>query len=169
MAKEKIAVFPGTFDPITLGHVDVIKRAASLFDKVHVVIGVNRQKQTLFDKDERKEMAIKCLKDIPNAEVHRHFGLIVDYAKEVGASAIIRGIRAVSDLDYEFQLAQTNRKLEEEICTVFMAPRSDYTFLNSSLVRELAYWGKDTTIYVDEYVAEKLEKRIAERYKEGRE
>lgn len=162
MRKEKIAVIPGTFDPITLGHVDVIRRAGMLFDKVHVVIGVNRNKKTIFDKDERKEMAVFSLRDIENVEVHRHSGLIVDYAKNVGASAIIRGIRAVSDLDYEFQLAQTNRKLEEDICTIFMAPRSDFAFLNSSMVRELAFWGKDTTGYVDPYVAGLLASRMDE-------
>jgi pantetheine-phosphate adenylyltransferase len=160
--KEKIAIYPGTFDPITRGHIDVIQRASKIFDKVHVVIGVNRKKKTMFDENERKAMAIEVLKHVPNIEIHRHDGLTIDYAQKIGAVAMIRGIRAVSDLDYEFQLAQINRKLDEEIATVFLAPRAEYTFLNSTLVRELAHFGKDTSFYVTEYVADKIREKVAE-------
>ncbi len=159
MIKEKVAIYPGTFDPITRGHIDVIRRASKIFDRVHVVIGVNRKKKTMFDEKERKDMAVEVLKNIPNVEIHHHSGLTIDYAQAVGAVAMIRGIRAVSDLDYEFQLAQINRKLDEDIATVFLAPRAEYTFLNSTLVRELAHFGKDTSYYVTDYVAEKLKEK----------
>lgn len=160
MAKERIAIYPGTFDPITLGHIDVIKRASKIFDKVHVVVGVNRKKKTLFDENERKDMAIESLKDVTNVEVHRHAGLTIEYAHQVGAVAMVRGIRAVTDLEFEFQMAQINRKLDEEICTLFLAPRADYTYLNSTMVRELAFFGKKTNCYVCNHVADKLEEKV---------
>lgn len=156
MKKPKIAIYPGTFDPITLGHIDVIQRACKMFDAVHVVISVNMHKKTMFSETERKDMVINSLENTSNIEVHIHRGLTLDYAQKVGAVAVIRGIRAVSDLDYEFQMAQTNRAIDENICTVFMAPRAEYTFLNSTIVRELAYFGKDTSKYVTEYVAQKM-------------
>lgn len=152
----KIAIYPGTFDPITKGHIDVIERASHLFDKLHIVIAVNSKKRTLFNQEERKKMIEKSLKHLANIEVHTHNGLIVDYAKKHNAIAMIRGIRAVSDFDYEIQLGQINRNLAPDIYTVLMAPHKDYAFLNSTMVRELAEYGADISAYVTDVVINKF-------------
>lgn len=157
----KIAIYPGSFDPITYGHIDVIERAADLFSELIVVISINSSKNTLFSLDERVEMAKESLKDLPNVKVDCHQGLTVDYARKVGAKAIIRGIRAVSDFEYEFQISLMNRKLESEVTTVFMMPHEKYTYLNSSIVRELAKFNQDTSAFVPDCVAEKLKEKFA--------
>lgn len=159
---KKIAIYPGTFDPITLGHVDVIERSCKLFDEIIVVIAINSKKITLFSEDERLEMARESLKHLDNIQVIFYRGLTVECAKEYGATAIIRGIRAVSDFEYEFQIALMNRKLEPSVHTVFLAPSEEYTYLNSSIVRELGRYGNSANGFVSEFVAKKLH----EKYKE---
>lgn len=135
------AMYPGSFDPITNGHVDVIERAASIFDRVTVVVAVNTQKTPLFTEQERFELARASLEHLPNVEVDLYHGLTVDYARRHGITTIIRGVRAISDFEHEFQMALMNRKLEPSVTTVFMMPHERYTFLNSSIVRELARFG----------------------------
>ena len=161
MKKENtIAVYPGTFDPITLGHIDIIERGANIFDKIIVVIGINSTKKNLFNEKERLEMSQKSLEHLKNIEIIVNHGLTIDVARKYNAVAIIRGIRAVSDFDYEFQIALANRKIENEIHTIFMMPDEKYTYLSSSIVRELASYGEDVSFFVNEFVAEKLKNKF---------
>lgn len=157
---ERFAIYPGSFDPITYGHIDVIERGCRLFDKVFVVVAVNSKKITLFNEDERFDMIEKTLRHLGNVEVLIHRGLTVKIANEKGAVAMIRGIRAISDFEYEFQIALMNRKLDSKVDTVFLAPSEQYTYLNSSIVRELARYGRDTSMFVPDYVAEKLKEKF---------
>ncbi|MFN3822329.1 MAG: pantetheine-phosphate adenylyltransferase, partial [bacterium] len=133
-----IALYPGTFDPITNGHLDILKRACSLFEKVIITLAVNSAKRTLFTPQERLEMIREAVKDLDNVEVMEFTGLVVDCARKVGADVIIRGLRAVSDFEYEFQMALMNRKQAPEIDTVFLMPDEKYTYLSSSIVKEIA-------------------------------
>lgn len=160
--KEKIAIYPGTFDPITNGHLDVIERASKMFDKIIVVIAINSRKTSMFSEQERLEMAQEALKHLSNVEVVFHSGLLIDYARQASAIAIIRGIRAVSDFEYEFQIALMNRKLEPDVYTLFMMPHEKYTYLNSTIVRELARYKQDASEFVPENVAEKLRSKFKE-------
>ncbi len=157
---QKTAIYPGTFDPITNGHIDVIERAAMLFDRVIVVIAINTKKVCLFTEQERLEMAKESLAHLPNVEVEIHQGLLVDYAIARCASALVRGIRAVSDFEYEFQIALMNRKLQPEINTIFMMPHEKYTYLNSSIIRELSRYKQDVSDFVPKAVAEKLKAKF---------
>lgn len=157
---ETIAIYPGTFDPITNGHVDVMQRAARMFDRVILLIAVNSNKKNVFTEDERKEMARVALLHIPNVSVDFSAGLTVDYARQVGAKAIIRGIRAVSDFEYEFQIALMNKKLYPDADTVFFAPDEKYTYLNSTIVRELARYSEDLSDFVPQNVAEELHRKF---------
>jgi pantetheine-phosphate adenylyltransferase len=157
---DRVAIYPGTFDPITKGHVDVIERASQMFDKIHVVIAINSKKVNLFDEEERLKMAQRSLEHIENVEVMTYRGLTVDCAREKNAVAIIRGIRQVTDFEYEFQIALMNRKLEPDIHTVFLLPNEKYTYLNSSIVRELGRYGQDVKEFVPPFVAEKLKERF---------
>jgi len=157
----KIAIYPGTFDPITNGHVDIIKRATLLFDKVIVAIAQNLDKKPLFSVSERKEMIQQAVRELKGVEVDVFNGLLVDYARREGAQAVIRGLRAVSDFEYEFQMALMNRKLFEELVTVFLMPNEKYTYLNSSIVKELARFGGDISSFVPPFVASKLKEKFA--------
>jgi len=159
--KNKIAIYPGTFDPITLGHIDIIKRSTKIFDKIIVVIGNNSIKQCLFNEKERLNMTIYSLKDLDNIEIVINDKLTIDIAKKYGASVIIRGLRAVSDFDYEFQIALMNRKLCLNIDTIFMLPDEKYTYLSSTIVKELAMYNEDLHPFVTDYVANKLKEKIA--------
>ena len=152
----KIAIYPGTFDPVTNGHVDVAKRAAELFDKVIVCVAVNTLKEPLFTGAERVKMIREAVKDIKNIEVEEFQGLLVDYARKKNADAIVRGLRAVSDFEYEFQMALTNRKLCSDVDTIFLMPHENYTYLNSTIVREIARFGGDVTEFVPEHVKREL-------------
>jgi pantetheine-phosphate adenylyltransferase len=155
------AMYPGTFDPITLGHEDLVRRAATLFEKVVVAIAENPgSKAPLFTTDERVAMAKSALSDIRNVEVTGYRGLTVDYARANGLRVIIRGLRAVSDFEYEFQLANMNRHLTNEVETAFLTPTEKYTFISSSLVREVAELGGD----VSEFVSPKVKKALHERF-----
>ena len=153
---EKIAIYPGSFDPITHGHIDILKRACGLFDKIIVAVARNMQKQALFDVKEREEMIEQVVLDYPQASVDSFSGLLVDYAKEKHAIAIIRGLRAVSDFEYEFQMALMNRKIDKEIATVFLMTHHQYSYLNSRIVKELVMLGGDVSCFVPQHVNEKL-------------
>ncbi len=157
---EKIAIYPGTFDPITNGHIDVIERGLKIFDRIIVVIAKNPRKQTLFSEEERLELIKESLKHLPNVDVMVTERLTVEFARNVSASAIIRGIRAVSDFEYEFQIALMNRKLCPEITTIFLMPNEKYTYLNSSIIRELAQYNADISDFVPPIVEKKLKEKF---------
>jgi pantetheine-phosphate adenylyltransferase len=156
----KIAVYPGTFDPITFGHLDVIRRASELFDRVIVTLAANSAKKTLFSLEERRHQVEQAIRDIPNTEVDECYGLVVDFAMQRGAVAIVRGVRAVSDFDYEFQMALTNRKLAGNVSTVFLMPHERYTYLNSSIVREVARHGGRVDCFVPDFIAQALLQKL---------
>lgn len=143
------AMYPGTFDPITLGHEDLVRRAARLYDKVVVAVAANTgSKEPMFNFSERIDLAEEALSDLDNVEVKGYEGLTVDFAREHGLAVIVRGLRAVSDFEYEFQLANMNRHLTNEVETVFLTPTDMYTFISSTLVREVATLGGDVTGFV---------------------
>ncbi len=154
-------IYPGTFDPITNGHVDIIERAAGLFDHVIVAIAHNIQKTPLFSIEERTQMILTATQHLSNVEVDSFGGLLVEYARRKGARAIIRGLRAVSDFEYEFQMALMNRSLAPEVVTVFLMPNERYTYLNSSIVKEVARCGGDISAFVPSFVHTKLKERFA--------
>ena len=154
--KTKIAIYPGTFDPITYGHIDIIKRTSNIFDKVFVIIGKNSMKRNLFTDKERLEMAQQATYNIENCEVIISNELTTEIAKKLKAKTIIRGIRAVSDFDYEFQIALINKKLAPDIHTLFMVPDEKYIYLSSSIVKELAMYNKNINKFVPDEVAKKL-------------
>ena len=156
----RTVIYPGSFDPFTNGHLDVVERAAKLFDRVIVAVAQNTDKQTLFTQAERKRQIATVLADLPNVEVTEFKGLLVEFAKAQKAEAIIRGLRAVSDFEFEYQLALMNRKLEEEIETIFMMPREAYTFLSSKLVKEIAQLGGDVSAFVPANVEQALQGKL---------
>ena len=155
-------LYPGTFDPITNGHIDIIRRARELFDGIVVTVAINPSKSPLFSIDERIEMIKESIKDFNNIDVDSFDGLVVDHAKQVGAVGIIRGLRAVSDFEYEFQMALMNRKLAGEIATVFLMPHEKYTYLNSSIVRNLASLKSDVSDFVPPIVSDALKEKFSE-------
>ena len=155
-------MYPGTFDPVTLGHEDLLHRAAVLFDKVVVAIAANPGKSPAFSLEERLEMAAEAFRDVPDVTVTGYSGLTVDFARSHGLRVIIRGLRAVSDFEHEFQLAATNRQLTEEVETVFLTPTERYTFVSSSLVREVAQLGGDVSTFVRPHVVEALGKKFGD-------
>jgi pantetheine-phosphate adenylyltransferase len=161
MKMAKIAIYPGTFDPITYGHIDIIKRASALFDKVIIAVAVNAHKQPVFSAEERIDMIENACKDIPRIETDQIEGLVVDYAEKKKAHAIIRGLRAVSDFEFELQMALVNRKLNETLITVFLMPHENYSYLNSSIVRELAQFGGNIKSFVPDYVRQKLIDKVS--------
>ena len=144
----RTAIYPGSFDPLTNGHLDVIERAVKLFDHVIVAVAKNESKQPLFTLEERVELVRRCVKHIPNVEVDSFDGLLVEYANQSKAQAIVRGLRAISDFEFEFQLALMNRKLNEKVETIFMMPKDTYTFLSSRIIKEIARLGGDITAFV---------------------
>ena len=156
----KTVIYPGTFDPITNGHVDIIKRAATLFDKVIVAIAQNIRKQPMFSVEERRQMIRSAVENLENIEVDSFKGLLVDYARSQRAQGIIRGLRAISDFEYEFQMALMNRRLFEDVVTIFLMPHEKYTYLNSSVVKEVARCGGDVSTFVPKLVVNKLKERI---------
>lgn len=141
-------IYPGTFDPITNGHIDIIKKARKLFDGVVVTVACNPGKTPMFSVEERVAMIEESIKEFDNVTVDSFNGLIVDHAHQVGAEGIIRGMRAMSDFEYEFQMAMMNRKLASDITTVFLIPHEKYTYLNSSIVKSLAGLGSDVSEFV---------------------
>jgi pantetheine-phosphate adenylyltransferase len=161
----RTAIYPGSFDPLTNGHLDVIERAVKLFDHVVVAVAFNESKQPLFTMDERLELVRGSVKHLPNVEVDSFDSLLVNYVEQRSAQAIIRGLRAISDFEFEFQLALMNRKLNERIETIFMMPKDTYTFLSSRIIKEIARLGGDVSAFVPENVqtalADKLKKSPA--------
>jgi pantetheine-phosphate adenylyltransferase len=155
----KTVVYPGTFDPITNGHIDIIARAARMFDNVIVALAVNSSKQTMFTEDERFDLIVEALANYDNVEVKRSDGLIVDFAEAEGAIAIVRGLRFVSDFEYELQMALMNRRMKSTISTIFLMPHEKYTYLNSSIIRELTRYGADVSHFVPKCVVEALRER----------
>ena len=137
----RLAIYPGTFDPITRGHTDIVSRSLSVFDRLVVAIAPNPRKGALLSIEERVELAKIATKGFPNVEVESFNGLLVEYVRQRGAHAIIRGLRAVSDFEHEFQMALLNRKLDEQLETVFLMPSEEYSYLTSSIVKELALFG----------------------------
>lgn len=155
----KTVIYPGTFDPVTNGHIDVIKRAIDLFDKVVVTVARNPVKSPLFTVEERLIMLRECLNSFPNVSVDSFEGLVVDHAKEVGAVGIIRGLRAVSDFEYEFQMALMNRKLDDKLRTIFLMPHEKYTYLNSTIIRNLTQFDSDVSDFVPPIVSKMLKSK----------
>lgn len=160
----KQAIYPGTFDPFTNGHLDVLERALNIFEHVDVVLAENSQKQTLFTVDERLEMVWEVVRDLPNVNVDvLHDGLLADYARQAGANAIVRGVRQVKDFEYEFQMSLLNRHLYPEVTTVFLMPNVKYTYVASTIIREVAMLGGDVSKFVHPFVLDKLSEKRAER------
>ena len=155
-------MYPGSFDPFTYGHLDILDRATNLFEKVYITIAVNTRKNAIFSPDERitlirESISIKPWSD--KVEIHQFTGLLVDYARKNQVKTLIRGVRQFSDYEYEFRMALMNRKLGEDIDTIFLMPSEHLTFVSGSLVREIAYWGGDVSHFVPANVAEALKKK----------
>ncbi len=144
----KLAICPGSFDPVTNGHLNIITRAAAMFDKVIVVVMVNGNKQPLFSSDERVDLLRRATADLPNVEIDCFGGLLADYARMHNADAIVKGLRAMSDFEYEFQMALTNRKLNPTVETVFLTTNAEFMYLSSSLVKQVAGFGGDIREFV---------------------
>jgi pantetheine-phosphate adenylyltransferase len=157
---DRKAVYPGSFDPITRGHLDVIKRACKLFDKLTVAVSVNPSKSYLFTPQERKTMINELVKDLPGVDVVISKELVVNIARNLGAGFLLRGIRTFSDYEYEFQMALTNRSLAPEIETVFVMPSEDYSFLSSSMVKQAVALGGDLSRFVPENVLSCLKRKL---------
>lgn len=158
---EKIAVVPGSFDPITNGHIDIIRRAADVFDTVYVAVLNNSAKKPLFTIEERTALIKEVTKDLPNIRIETSSGLLIDYAREKKAKAIVRGLRAVSDFEYEMQITSMNRVLDENIETFFIMSKNQYSFLSSSIVKEVAKYGGKVSELVPSLVEQALNKKFA--------
>ncbi len=156
------AIYPGSFDPVTNGHLDVIQRASRLFDDLIIAVAFNDQKHksTLFSIDERIELLTQSCENIPNARVVRLDGLLVDFAKHQNVDAIVRGLRAISDFEFEFQMALMNRKMEPALETIFMMPKEEYTYISSRIVKEIARLGGNVESFVPDWVASALAKKF---------
>ncbi len=152
------ALYPGTFDPFTNGHNDLVRRAASLFDHVIVAVAANPNKASMFPLEARVNLARRVLHDLPNIEVLGYSDLTVEFARQHKVAVVVRGLRAVSDFEFEFQLANMNRHLAREIETVFLTPKEQFTFISSTLIREIAVLGGDVHEFVDPLVAAELKK-----------
>ena len=164
MTKQRIAIYPGTFDPLTNGHAGIIRRGAEIFDTVIVAVARDNLKSPLFSLDERVDMARECFAGVAGVEVEAFSGLLVDYAKKRGATAILRGLRALSDFDYEFQMALTNKKLYPYAETVFLTPNSDNMYLSSSMVRQIARFGGDVGSFVPAAILDTVTERLRAQY-----
>ena len=154
------AVYPGTFDPITLGHEDLARRASRLFDRLIIAVADSRAKHPFFSLDERVEMAREVLKDLPNVEVTGFSGLLMKFVQDQGARVVVRGLRAVSDFEYEFQLAGMNRGMYPDVETVFLTPGEQFMFVSATIVREISVLGGDVTKFVPPFVADRLRVKI---------
>jgi pantetheine-phosphate adenylyltransferase len=155
----KIAIYPGTFDPVTYGHIDILERALKLFDKVIITIARNSAKNPLFTEEERMQLLRQVTKHYKNVEVDSFEGLLVDYVKKNKASAVVRGLRAMTDFEYELQMALMNRKLDETMETIFLMPNEQYTYLSSNVVREIARLGGDVSTFVPSVVRKALKEK----------
>ena len=155
------AIYPGSFDPITYGHLDVIERAAKVFDQLIIGVLNNYSKKSLFSVEERLEMIREVTFQYPNVEIRAFGGLLIDFTEKVNAQVIVRGIRAVSDFEYELMMAQTNKRLRDNVETVFFATSAEYSYVSSSTVRELAYFGGE----IDQFVPPSVRQRIVDKYR----
>lgn len=165
----KTALYPGSFDPLTNGHLDILQRASQLFGNVIVTVAVNNQKNAVFSGDERVELIRESIKHFEWAgriEVEQFTGLLIDFARKKNVSTLLRGIRQISDFEYEFRMALTNRRLAPEIDTVFLMPDEQLTFISATVVKEIAYWGGDLSSFVPANVAEALRKKFSDKEKE---
>lgn len=156
----RIAIYPGTFDPITNGHLDILERALKLFDRVIITVARNTSKKPMFSAEERLELIKAAVKNFDHVEIEYFDGLLVEYAHKKNASAVVRGLRAISDFEYEFQMALMNRKLDDSLETVFLMPNEKYTYLNSSIIREIARFGRDVSDLVPPVVQDALLKKV---------
>jgi len=157
---KRVAVYPGSFDPVTFGHIDLIQRTVGLFDELIVAIAQNIHKAGLFPVSERVEMIRELVKDYDNVEVDSFDGLLVDYVRKKGACCVVRGLRAFSDFEYEFQMALTNRKLNDSYETIFLMTHENYSFISSSLVKELIEFGGDISAFVPALVERRLKEKF---------
>ncbi len=155
-----VAIYPGTFDPITFGHMDILVRASGIFKKVIAVVAENSHKNPVFTAKERLSMINEAMKGVPNVEAVTYSGLVANCLKEYGATVIIRGLRALSDFDYEFQMAFTNRQINDKAETIFLMPSAKYVYLNSTMVKEIAKLGGDVNRFVPEHVVKRLLKKL---------
>lgn len=156
----RTAIYPGSFDPITIGHLDIIRRSSKIFDKVVIAILVNTRKTPCFTNEKRKEMIEKCILDLDNVEVVIKTGLTIDVAKEYNANVLIRGIRAVADYEYELQQATANMTLAADIETLFMVAKPEYSFLSSSVAKEMAYYHADLSKVLPQQIIEEVEEKF---------
>lgn len=156
----RIAVCPGSFDPITKGHLDIITRASKLFDRVIVLVSINRAKKTSFTVEERVKLIQAATEEIENVAVDANDSLLADYVAQCGACAIVKGLRAISDFDYEFQMALMNKKMVEQAETVFLTTNAEHLYLSSSLVKQIAYFGGDISDFVPACILEPIQKRL---------
>lgn len=161
-----IAVYPGSFDPVTIGHLDIIHRAAAIFDRVCVVVMINPHKTPVFTAEERVDMLRRTIGDLPNVEVESSNGLLTTFAEQKGAGVIIKGLRAVSDYEYEFQMALVNRRLSPGIETVFLSACADNMFLSSSVVKQIASFGGDISCFVPPEICGEISKRLLKKERE---
>ena len=160
--KQIVAIYPGSFDPVTNGHLDLIQRGSKLFDRLIVAIARNPDKEAaLFDVDERKEMLQAMTSELENVSIDSFEGLLVNYVVSKNANVVLRGIRAVSDYEFELQMALMNRKIDQRVETIFMLPGEKYSYLSSRIVREIAYFGGPLTAFVPELVEQHLRRKIA--------
>ena len=159
----KTAIYPGSFDPVTLGHFDIIKRSSEIFDQVIVGVLCNNAKSPLFSVEERVRMLEEVTKDIPNVRIYPFDGLLIDFAAKMEAGVVIRGLRAITDFEYELQMSQTNHKLNPDVETIFLTTSIEYSYLSSTTVKEIASYGGDITQFVPEAVVGKLEQKMKEK------
>ena len=157
----RIAIYPGTFDPVSYGHLDLIVRAKQVFERVIVAVVRNSHKPTLFSAEERLEMVSQAQKKMPEVEADIFDGLVIDYARSRGVKVLIRGLRMITDFEFEFQMALTNRRLGKDVETVFLMPSENYTFLSSTLLKETASMGADISSFVPSFVEKKLQERLS--------
>ena len=164
----RVAVYPGSFDPVTLGHIDIIQRTAKMFDKVVIGVLRNRSKSPLFTAEERVELLKQVPADIPNVEVQSFQGLLIDFVRQNHANVIVRGLRAITDFEYELQMAQTNRVIASQIDTIFLTTNLKYSYLSSTIVKEIARYHGNINEFLHPYVAEKVREKVEEEERNAR-